>query len=333
MTDPIVYSVIEPNIEFIDPGLDYLKKIELAARTCHKSEDYIKEKSAEKLLSKIVFKLGHESVIEHVDCIMYLQCPDPERVLIQIMGADWGSVNRSLSRGLFGVRASIIPRAPDQRGLYLSGNLRQWLHLYNEFLVERLDDTLFNAVACLLGRKWPFFFEAEADRAADLRGTWLLDENPLTNTAQLGQNEMLRHMSLTYRIVGDRAMSHQLVRHRLAAFSQESQRYCNYGKKGFQFLVPPAYEEFKDLKAGYINVMDDEYCFYLAALEAGVNPEDARRPLGNATKTEVFTTFTLEQWKHFHQMRTNNDHAEWCIRGLGQQILEHQKQILPDIFA
>jgi thymidylate synthase (FAD) len=136
-------------------------------------------------------------------------------------------------------------------------------------------------------------------------------------------------------------MSHQLVRHRMAAYSQESQRYCDYSKKGFQFLVPPSYvtkdeegyEVWKYPGLDYFRLMESEYGFYCKARELKVPAEDARRPLGNATKTEVVVTFTLGMWRHFHKMRTLNAHAEWCIKGLGKQVLEHQASILPDVFG
>jgi len=322
------FTIIEPGIEFIPPRVPYLQLIELAARTCHKSEEFIKEKSAERLLEKIVFKKGHESVIEHANCIMKVEASTEaaKSQLWDILGI--GEFDRTMSRILFGGRVSMQPT-----GYLISGNVRMWRDLDRELFSTNLRWGYFRAA---LHEKWPFFFEEFCDTVpTPSPHVRIVGENPLTNRDGLSPEEMGRHMTLTYRFIGDRAMSHQLVRHRFAAYSQESQRYCNYGKKGFQFIVPPSISDpfiGQPLKDYYLETMNKGYHFYNLALGAGINPEDARRPLGNATKTEVFTTLTLEMWNHFHKMRTLNDHAEWCIKGLGEKVFEHQKTLLPEVF-
>ena len=326
-----------PRIEFIHPDTGYLELIEIAARTCYKSEEYIKEGSAEKIADKVVRKLGHESVAEHANCIMRIRFDSMAHkyalFLWEVLCIDCYSRSPSLS--LFASRVST-----SNPWLYLSGNLRMWKHLNDELLASKPvtvgDLDYFTPMRYRLWEKWPFFFRQPPEELeCNLKLVELVDENPLTNENDLCDEEMLRHMTLTYRLVGDRAMSHQLVRHRMGAFSQESQRWCDYGGKGLAYMVPPsidAPEVGQPLKDRYTRTMEDEYRFYRQAREVGIPPEDARRPLGNATKTELVVTFTLEMWNHFHKMRTLNSHAEWMIRDLGRQVLDHQQVLLPRLF-
>jgi len=148
-----------------------------------------------------------------------------------------------------------------------------------------------------------------------------------------GHHSVIEHMSITVKFIGDRSMSHQLVRHRLAAYSQESQRYCNYGKKGFAFVCPPTirndpklYERWNE----YRQLDMEEYTFYLAN---GIPPEDARNGLPNATKTEVVTTYNLRQWRHVFTDRALNPKAQWQIREIMGEALREFGRLLPSIFG
>lgn len=321
----MTYEVISPSIEFFDPSMNYLLFIEKAARTCYKSEEHIKMGSAEKLLDHIVNQLGHESVIEHSNAVMVFHATNPAELLCEIMGV-YNTPSHE-SRSLFGTRASI----PNPDTLILSGNIRMWLHLMLEWVP--CQPGYGPQLVRLLREKWPFFFSRfQPVEVVEPAVVWSVDENPLSGAWSMTSEGRLRHMTMTYKLIGDRAMSHQLVRHRLAAFSQESQRYCDYSKKGFQFLIPPSFENEVFLRDDYKSLMVREHDFYKAARADKIPAEDARRPLGNATKTEVVVTFTLGMWRHFHKMRTLNHHAEWCIKGLGKQVLEHQMSILPDVF-
>jgi thymidylate synthase (FAD) len=172
---------------------------------------------------------------------------------------------------------------------------------------------------------------------------------------------VLEHVSASVRFVGSRSMSHQLVRHRLASYSQESQRYVNYGKKGFQVICPPSiglppgayyYPEncaeffmdetmqtpipawaFNDLSRTWLIARAAEYLEYQTYVSAGIPPEDARECLPNAAKTEVVTTFNLRQWRHVFEERALNKHAQWQIRGLMTTVLTCFGKALPAVFG
>lgn len=178
---------------------------------------------------------------------------------------------------------------------------------------------------------------------------------------------VLEHVVATVRVVGSRSMSHQLVRHRIAAYSQESQRFCNYGRKGFQVICPPRiglppgpyyydehdalhhphfyfYEDLKpqdvypdtwftDLSYLWLTQRVSEYDEYLTYIEAKIPPEDARECLPNATKTEVVATYNLRTWRHIFNERALNPRAQWQIRGLMQDVLIEFGKALPAVFG
>lgn len=130
-----------------------------------------------------------------------------------------------------------------------------------------------------------------------------------------GHESVLEHASVTVRFVCDRGVSHEIVRHRLASYSQESTRYCNYGNSGgCVFIAPCFWEDFSDHGA-YPSPNDRNYNAwldslhaaektYLALLENGATPQEARAVLPNSLKTEVVMTANLREWRHFFRLRT-----------------------------
>ena len=171
-----------------------------------------------------------------------------------------------------------------------------------------------------------------------------------------GHESVLEHCSISVLIVCSRAASHQLVRHRIAAYSQESQRYCNYGEKGFAVICPPAVcrnisgtfehiplssdcEICTDKDCGHynlihwLNVRALEFSEYLRETENGIPGEDARYNLPNAMKTEIVATYNLREWRHIFKLRALDDAAQWEIRGIMQGILQEFRVLMPDAFA
>jgi len=158
---------------------------------------------------------------------------------------------------------------------------------------------------------------------------------------------VLEHASMTARVTCSRACSHQLVRHRIGAYSQESQRYVNYRKKGYEVIAPPyfgvdpgtyplspGYEGMEpDFDTGnyhgravrFLVGMAEAFHAYEEAMEIGpikARPEDARYFLPNAAKTEVVVTYNFRTWRHVFRERALNDHAQWEIRGIMRDLLD-----------
>ena len=124
-----------------------------------------------------------------------------------------------------------------------------------------------------------------------------------------GHEAVLEHCSFTVKFICDRGVSHEIVRHRLAAYCQESTRYCNYGKNQFggeitvirpYFLEEntPAWDFWKDA----CSVAEGAY---FDLLEFGCTPQEARAVLPNSLKTELVMTANVQEWKHFFDLRTS----------------------------
>jgi len=163
-----------------------------------------------------------------------------------------------------------------------------------------------------------------------------------------GHESVLEHCDITVKIVCDRACSHQLVRHRIAAYSQESQRYCDYSSKkhgdgGLQVICPPnialaslsAREDGtseNSIFAQWEKSIERSYNTYRELRDNGVPAEDSRSVLPNATKTEVVTTFNVRQWRHVFRERALNPHAQWQIRRIMQGIYQTLRMFAPCAF-
>lgn len=125
---------------------------------------------------------------------------------------------------------------------------------------------------------------------------------------------VLEHASISLRFICDRGVTHELVRHRLASYSQESTRYCNYSgdKFGREIKVIDLATGFKydfnNLQdcAKYnewMQAMGDAESHYMRMLELGATPQEARSVLPNSTKTEIVVTMNVREWRHFLEMR------------------------------
>lgn len=125
---------------------------------------------------------------------------------------------------------------------------------------------------------------------------------------------VLEHANLSIRIICDRGVTHELVRHRIASYSQESTRYCNYAGDKFGGEV-----KFIDLATGFnydlsnprdlakygiwARAMENAEKYYMEMLKAGATPQEARSVLPNSTKTEIIVTMNVREWRHFLEMR------------------------------
>lgn len=138
---------------------------------------------------------------------------------------------------------------------------------------------------------------------------------------ELGHMSVFEHVSATWRIEGiSRACSHQLVRHRLASYCQQSQRYVKVGTDSMDwYVIPPSIRE-DDLKCvEYEVAMYQCAKHYNSLLKKGVKPEDARYVLPEATKTAIVATMNLREFASFYALRTDKA-AQWEIRELAEEM-------------
>lgn len=139
----------------------------------------------------------------------------------------------------------------------------------------------------------------------------------------MGHTSVLEHVSVTFRISDvSRSLTHQLVRHRLASFVQQSQRYVRLDLDGNGWYVtPPSIAADEHLEFQYDEQMAACAGAYRSLLEHGIRPEDARFVLPEATKTEIVMTMNLRELQSFYVLRSDV-HAQWEIRRLTHAMRE-----------
>jgi thymidylate synthase (FAD) len=145
-----------------------------------------------------------------------------------------------------------------------------------------------------------------------------------------GHESVLEHEKVTVRIVCDRGVSHEIVRHRIASYSQESTRYCNYGKTGGIAVIEPSLELGSTWRQWHDTMQTCENT-YLAMLKAGISPQIARSVLPQALKTELVMTANLREWRHFFRLRTSKA-AHPQMRALATGMLEAFRREIPVVF-
>ena len=146
-------------------------------------------------------------------------------------------------------------------------------------------------------------------------------------------HSVLEHASASFRFVTDRGISHEIVRHRIASYSQESTRFVNYSENGrmggIQVIVPSTVRP--ENRAIFIKGFEAAQHFYQAALDAGEPPQNARALLPTGTKTELVMTCNLREWRHFIAMRNAPD-AHPDIRLLAGSVLTQLREIAECFF-
>lgn len=153
-----------------------------------------------------------------------------------------------------------------------------------------------------------------------------------------GHEAMLEHYSFTVKFICDRGIANELVRHRIASFAQESSRYCCYAKDKFgkelTFINPCFWEPDSDNYARWFHEMDEAEKTYLAMIEDGATPEQARDILPMSIKTEIVMTANLREFRHFFKLRaegvTGKPHPQ--MLEITIPLLKELKQKIPVVF-
>lgn len=161
-------------------------------------------------------------------------------------------------------------------------------------------------------------------------------EKFVRNIIKRGHESVLEHAGFSVRFIVDRGVSHELVRHRIASFSQESTRYCNYSQDKFDSEITvieplffgkpwePKYFLWKRLCKFVEKV-------YFELLKEGATSQEARSVLPNSLKTEVVMTANLREWRHFFRLRTSQA-AHPQMREVTVSLLAELKQLIPVVF-
>ena len=150
-----------------------------------------------------------------------------------------------------------------------------------------------------------------------------------------GHEAMLEHFSFSVKFIVDRGVSHEIVRHRMASFAQESTRYCNYSKNGdIAFIRPVFFEEDTSEMDNWVENCIKSEKIYLYLLRDGRTPEEARAVLPNSLKTELVMTANLREWRHFFKLRavgiTGKPHPQ--MSEVAIPLLKEIKELIPVVF-
>lgn len=162
-----------------------------------------------------------------------------------------------------------------------------------------------------------------------------------------GHEAMIEHSFLSVKFTVDRGVSHELVRHRIASFAQESTRYCNYAKDKFgaecafidlepgimldNKMKKMSGEEIALVMTEWTSAMEDAERHYMRLLELGATPQIARAVLPNSTKTEITVSANYREWRNFFKLRVPADvHPQ--MREVTIPLLRELKEMIPVIF-
>ena len=156
-------------------------------------------------------------------------------------------------------------------------------------------------------------------------------EKLIRSVIKRGHESVLEHISFSVRFICDRGVSHELVRHRHCAFSQESTRYVNYGKSRVQFILPPWIGEVGEADCLWLETCNEAETAYNKLLELGWTPQQARSVLPNSLKTEIVVTANLREWRHIFHLRCDKT-AHPQMRELMLPLYEELKEKAPAIF-
>lgn len=295
-----------------------LKKIELAGRTCYNSQNLITEDSYKKFIKNIISR-GHTSVIEHSNIIIKYystyEIEDAEFVyewLLARKGATNAHVWITFEYGEEG-----------EYFIMMSGNARAWV----DFLREEIDDHLMDSddhiknIYLNLHKAYPEIFGED-------RGLpWVETELTFLTEEEAAAINIV-HTSYTFKIVTSRDITHQLVRHRVLSFSQQSQRYVNFSleKNGGEIsYIEPRIEvgtqTYEDWKTECQNIEN----LYNGLIDDGLDPEVARCILPNCTASIIYITGHFLDWQHFLNLRLDA-HAQLEIQELAKEIDKNIKK-------
>ncbi|MBQ7064449.1 MAG: FAD-dependent thymidylate synthase [Firmicutes bacterium] len=160
-------------------------------------------------------------------------------------------------------------------------------------------------------------------------------ERFIRNLLRRGHESVLEHEKITVRFICDRGVTHEMVRHRIASYSQESSRYCNYSpdgnRGGISFIKPCFWSEDSEEYKVWLDAMAAAEEAYNRLIAMGAKPEEARDVLPNSLKTEIVMTANLREWRHFLKLRTDKA-AHPQIREVAFMLLEQLKKEIPVVF-
>ena len=308
--------VVPPSFEVLE-NLDtesLAVRIEFCGRIFYKSENRIDQKSALPFVSKMA-EHGHNSVLEMGVVTLAVDCDNTAQV-----------------NELFLTQPRYLHIDRDETHLLVTGSVRA----FREMLMLHADCDVVNAMCAFLNARHPYFFSTILPEKGFIEDPSIrVRKVELAEVEQLPEKQLLKHRHIAVKFTVNRAITHEIVRHRPCSFLQESQRYCRYSDDKFgnevTFIKPMFFAEGSREYAIWQKAMLDTEQMYLQLLETST-PQAARTVLPNSCKTELIVYANLAEWKHIFKLRTTKA-AEPSMREVTIPLLDDFKHRFPSVFS
>ncbi len=305
-------KIIDPSFEIQDKldSSSLVVRLEECGRICYKSEELISEESALPFVSKIAAH-GHNSVLEMA--VVTLEVQAQKEQIADFMNCQ--------------PKFLLIDQYNDV--LLITGSIRSFREIYNRCS----DNILVKAMVDFMARRHPYLFEGVWNETKTSDATITIRKIDLDEVEKLPTPLLVRHRFVGVKFFVNRAVTHELVRHRPCSFLQESQRYCRYSQDKFDnqvtFIKPMFYKEGSSEYKLWVRAMEETEKIYLHLLETST-PQAARTVLPNSCKTEIIVYCNLEEWKHIFSLRTTKA-AEPSMREIMIPLQEEMFARYPDL--
>lgn len=284
--------IVDPSYEIQD-ALDQaslVERLEVCGRICYKSEEKISEGSALPFVKKIA-EHGHNSVMEMAVVTLRLRCSESQ--IADLLGSQ--------------PKYLVIDRI--DKGLLVTASIRAFRELY----VACPEIALVQAMLDCIGDRHSYLLEGiwtpETRSAGSAGSTIVVEKMSLPQVEQLAPELLFRHRFLGVKFIVNRAVTHEIVRHRPCSFLQESQRYCRYSQDKFgnqvTFVRPLFFPPDSPEYTLWRQAMEMTEALYIKLLETST-PQAARTVLPNSCKTEIIVYCNLAEWKHIFRLRTSS---------------------------
>ncbi len=281
-------KIVPPSYEILDEldSRSLAVRIEYSGRICYKSEERIDQDSAIPFVRKMA-EHGHNSVLEMGVVTLRIAPVDPD-LLAELMAT----------------QPRYLHLDRDADSLLVTGSVRA----FREMLIFHPECTLVRAMAALLAGRHPYFFETILPQSGLETDTEIaVAKVPLNEVDKFPPALRLNHRHLGVKFIVNRAVTHEIVRHRPCSFLQESQRYCRYSDNKFggevTFIKPMFFEESSPEYGLWRQAMEETEKIYLKLLKTST-AQAARTVLPNSCKTELIVYANLREWKHIFRLRT-----------------------------
>lgn len=288
-------------------------RLEACGRICYKSEGLIDEKSALPFVKKIAAH-GHNSVMEMAVVTLGVKCTDEQFDALLALEPKYLFIDRLDSEVL------------------ITASIRSFRELY-----QRAGKTaIVEAMVGFLVAGHSYLFEGVWDggHGQGAENTITVRKLELAEVDALAAELLATHRFTGVKFIINRAVTHEIVRHRPCSFLQESQRYCRYSQDKFDnqvtFIRPMFYEEGTEEFTLWQKAMEDTEKIYLKLLDSST-PQAARTVLPNSCKTEIIVYCNLAEWRHIFNLRTTPA-AEPSMREVMIPLAAEMKERYPAVF-